>query len=113
MKLLSNFRKNRGLMIKDRFLKSGGDVILDHMAKNMNGNKQCPYMMGSACIGQACTHFMEFKNIDRETKTEKTYWRCVHAQMPIFMTELNQNIRELIGKVNDLEIKNTQCTEKA
>lgn len=80
--------------LKGRVLKNK-EAMLDVMAQNIKGARQCPYLMGQKCIGQMCEFFMEFKNINDITKEEFTYYRCAIVQTPLLLIELIQNIRSL------------------
>jgi len=91
-------RRDKGL--KDRVVKNK-EAVLSVLSENIKGARQCPLMMGSKCLGQFCECFMEFKNIDTETGKEKSFWRCTFVQTPLLLIELNRNIRELKGVLND------------
>jgi len=80
--------------LKERVLKNK-EAVLDIMSKNIQGARQCPFMVGQKCIGQFCELFMEFYNKD-EQGNEKKFWRCAHVQTPILIIELNDNICNLI-----------------
>ena len=83
--------------IKNRVLKNN-DMILEILSKHMKGAKSCPNLGGNKCIGIACEHFLEFHEVDNNDSSKKrTYFKCSHVAMPDLMSELNRNIRELIG----------------
>ena len=82
--------------VKEQVLKNR-EGILDVMSKSIKeGNRACPFLLGSPCIGELCMHFQEFKSIIRETKQETKYWVCAHVAVNNLTIELNQSIRELI-----------------
>lgn len=83
---------NQGL--KNRVLKNR-EAILDIMSQNIQGARQCPFLLGQKCLGQMCELFMEFKSVSAENKEIK-FWRCSFVETPLLIIELNQNIRKLI-----------------
>ena len=78
--------------LKERILKNK-EAVLDIMAQNIQGARQCEGLLGGKCIGQFCEKFQEYKTINNDTKQEKSYWRCVYVQTPILLIEAIQNIR--------------------
>ena len=80
--------------IKDRVLKNE-EVILEAMGKRAKGAKCCPFYMGAKCVADACMFWMEFKNVNSQTKQEFTYYRCAFHQMPILMIELIRDLNLL------------------
>lgn len=83
-------------VVKEQVLKNR-EGILDVMSKSIKeGNRACPFLLGSPCIGELCMHFQEFKSVSRETKAEIKYWVCAHVAQNNLIIELNQSIRELI-----------------
>ena len=84
--------------IKERVL-NNTENMLDIMGKTMKGQKQCPLMMGVKCIGPCCQFFSEYKDVDRKTKKETSYWMCDFNMGPKLMIELNANIREFINAI--------------
>jgi hypothetical protein len=81
--------------VKDRVLKNN-EALLDVMAKNIKGARQCPYLSGNKCIGEFCEFFQPYKFWDPKEGTEKVFYRCVHLEIPDLLIELNRNIRDLI-----------------
>lgn len=97
-KALALFRGNgkahRQQELKERVLRNR-EGLLDAMAQNIKGARQCPFLLGAKCIGILCEHFMEWKTINNETKKEAVYRRCAHMQMPLLMCELLRDINLL------------------
>jgi hypothetical protein len=85
-------KHKRNQDLKERVLKNK-EAVLDVMASNIQGAKQCPYMLGQKCLGQFCELFLEFKSVDKDGKSTN-YWRCSHTQQPLLTIELIQNVRE-------------------
>lgn len=86
--------------IKDRVLKNN-QVAIDILGKNIKeGNRACPFLGGSPCIGEFCMHFMKFTSIDRDTGKKIDFYNCAHTQQNNLIIELNQNIRQLIELQN-------------
>ena len=75
--------------LKDRVLKNK-EAMLDVMAENIKGARQCPILMGQKCIGHMCEFFMEYKTVNDVTKEEFLYWRCSFVQIPVLLLELIQ-----------------------
>lgn len=92
--------------VKENVLKNR-DVLLDVMAENIKGARQCPFLMGKKCLGQFCELFMQFKVIDTDNGSEKTFYRCSFMQMPLLIIEMNQNLRKLL---NNIEVKDEKVT---
>lgn len=86
-------RRNQGL--KEQLLKND-EALLDIMAKNIEGARQCPFLMGHKCLGQFCEHFKQYTKYNSQTDTTETFYQCVHVETPELLIELNRNIRELI-----------------
>lgn len=93
--------------VREQVLKNHSGV-LEIMSKNIkDGNKCCPFLLGSPCIGEMCMHFQQFTSIshaeaaaaEKENRkpVEKEYWICAHIQQNLLTVELNRNIRELIN----------------
>ena len=53
-------KKNQEL--KERVLKNR-EGVLDAMAENIKGARQCPLMMGQKCIGGLCELFQEYEYV--------------------------------------------------
>ena len=91
--LLAIFSKsNRQQGLKERVLKNK-EAVLDAMAENIKGARQCPFLLGQKCIGCLCEFFMEYKTVDDITQKEFKYYRCSFVQMPLLLIELISNIR--------------------
>ena len=86
--------KPKGQDLKERILKNN-EAVLGVMAENIKGARSCPFLVGNKCLGQFCELFLEFKNIDSQTRKEFIYHRCAFVQTPLLIIELNRNIREL------------------
>lgn len=98
MNLLAIFNKPRGQQeLKQRILKNK-EVMLDIMSRDIEGAKNCPFLLGQKCIGRLCEMFMEFKNYNDMTKEEFVFWRCAFVQTPLLIIELNRNILTLKSK---------------
>jgi len=100
MNLLSIFKRNGKHKInpldpeiKRKILKNK-DGVLEMMGEKLEGNKMCPYLLGTECIGKFCMKFMEFKSINDKGE-ESSYWNCSDVQTPLLLIELNRNIRTL------------------
>jgi hypothetical protein len=86
-------KHKRNQDLKERVLKNK-EAVLDVMASNIQGAKQCEALMGAKCLGQFCEKFLEFKTKNDATGKETSYWRCAHIQTPLLIIELIQNVRE-------------------
>src|SRR3990167_8012387 len=96
----SNGKAQRAQDLKERVLKNRAGV-LDAMAENIKGARQCPYLLVQKCIGFLCEHFLEYKNINSETKQEMVYHRCVHVQMSYLLIELLMDINLLRKEIKE------------
>jgi hypothetical protein len=99
-----NNKINQQQGLKNRVLKNR-EAILDVMAENIKGARQCEALLGAKCIGAMCEHFQEYKNINEETGKEFVYHRCVYNQMAELQIEIIQNIRETNKLLKELLIK--------
>ena len=79
--------------LKERVLKNK-EAILDVMAQNIKGARQCPFLMGQKCIGQMCELFIQLYSSDDEGN-KKEFWRCAIVEIPVLLIELNETIRKL------------------
>ena len=94
--LLTVFNKTKGQQdLKERVLKNR-EGVLDAIAENIKGAKQCPFLLGQKCLGVMCEQFMEFKTVNSKTGENFTYWRCSFVQTPLLIIELNRNIVALM-----------------
>ena len=80
--------------LKKRVLKNRA-AILDIMADNIQGARQCPMLLGEKCIGVLCEWFMEFTSTNETTNKTETFHRCSVVELPHLLMELNRNVREL------------------
>jgi len=80
--------------LKERILENS-EAVLSIMAKNIQGARQCPYLLGKKCLGQFCELFQEYSIIDGKTGEKKNFWQCVHKETADLLIELNRNIRQL------------------
>ena len=94
---LAIFKPKVNQALKDRVLKNR-EAVLDIMSQNIQGARQCPFLLGQKCLGQMCELFMEFKTKNDATGQEHNFFRCVFAELPLLIIELNQNIGKLIKK---------------
>jgi len=84
-----------GELIKEQALKSKG-VLLEVLSESIEkGNRLCPLLMGSACLGKACMFFMQFKSVDEKTGESTDFYNCAYVQTPLLLIELNRSIKIL------------------
>ena len=88
-------KSNRQQDLKIRVLKNK-EAVLDAMAENIKGARQCPFLLGQKCIGCLCEFFMEYKTVEDTTGKEFKYYRCSFVQIPMLLIEMNNNIRRLL-----------------
>ena len=101
MRFLEKWRGNGSKQgLKERILKNR-EGVLDAMAENIKGARQCPFLLGNKCLGIMCEHFMEFKNVDDKTGKEMSFGRCAFVQMPLLLIELRESIEKLTAKIKE------------
>ena len=96
--------KPKGQELKERVLKNK-EAVLDVMAGNIKGARQCEGLLGAKCIGQMCEKFMEFRSFNHETGNSTSYWRCAHVQTPLLLIEICQELRKTNMLLMDLDKK--------
>ena len=106
IKALALFRQNRNVTrnqeLKDRILKNRAGV-LDAIAENIEGARQCPLLLGQKCIGGLCELFQKYDEIGQDGKVVKSYSKCNFNMIP------QTNIENTIVLRNVLkELQNTQ-----
>ena len=90
-KLVGERQAKKAQRTKDRILKNK-EAVLDVMAENIKGARQCPFLLGQKCIGALCEHFQKYTSFNQEGK-RFDYYRCVHVQIPRLQIELLDTIR--------------------
>lgn len=100
-----NSKAKRQQEFKERVLKNR-EAVLDIMASNVKGGKNCSFLLGNKCLGILCEQFLEWKNINSETGKEFTYYRCVFQQTPLLLIELIRDVNLLRKEM--VNAKNTK-----
>jgi hypothetical protein len=102
--LLAIFNKvERHQDIKDRVCKNR-EGMLDVLAQNIQGAKQCPVLLGQKCIGQFCEQFMQFFSVNAKGE-KKEFWRCAHVETPHLLIEVNSNLLKIIKLLEEQKEK--------
>lgn len=81
---------------KERIVKNRAGV-LDAFAENIQGARQCPFLLGQKCMGVMCEFFVEYKNIGPDGK-EMVYRKCNINQTPNLLIENATLLRTLINE---------------
>ena len=105
IKAISDWKLNnkgkKNMALKERIFKNRENV-LDVMADNIKGAKQCPHLGGSKCIGGFCKFFVEYFNIDNKGK-KVTYYRCDYNQVPVILIEIAGLLRQSIKEQRETQ----------
>lgn len=81
--------------LKERILKNR-EGVLDVMAENIKGARQCPFLLGQKCLGGLCEFFLEFVNINDKTGEKTEYHQCAFVKTPLLLIELREEMSKLV-----------------
>ena len=93
------FVKNQEL--KNRVLKNN-EAVLDVIAQNIKGSRQCPLMLGQKCMGVMCELFQEYTTTTPDKK-KLTYSVCNFNQFPRLIIESMDVQRQILTELRAIQ----------